>query len=139
MLSFQDTLNIRSCSRTAITKNGNFQKEKHDFCVMKLPSLRKEDELLDEHVSALNNLHQLSQSWEKSSMCWLDDNIISGESKRYVSNFTCFHCLRPADDEEEEVGNFNALIDDENVYVTRDTLEDVFETHVGGNSRSKEG
>ena len=105
---------------------------------MKLASLRKEDEWWDEHVPALNNLCQLSQSWEKSLVCWLDGNMIPGESERYVRNFTCFPCLRLTDDEEKEVGHFNVLIDDENEYVTRDTLEDVFETHVGGKSRSKD-
>jgi len=116
----------------------NFQKEKHDSCVMNLPSLRKEHEWCDEHVPALSNLRKSSQSWEKALVCWLDGNIISEESKRYVSNFTSIHRLRPGDDEEEEVGNSDDLIDDEDVYVTRDTLDDVLETRIGGKNRSKE-
>ena len=63
---------------------------------------------------------------------WLDGNIICEESKRYVSNFISIYRLRPGEDEEDGMANSDDLVEDEEVFVTRDMLEDVLNTRIGG-------
>ena len=86
-------------------------------------------------MPALQNLRGSFETWEGALTWWLDGNVLSEESKRYVSNFTSIHRLRPRDDEEDGLANSDDLVEDEDVYVTRETLDDVLETRIGGKSR----
>ena len=63
---------------------------------------------------------------------WLDGNIISEESKRYVSNFISIHRLRPGNNDEDAIANSDDMVEDEEVCVTGDMLDDVLETRIGG-------
>ena len=54
---------------------------------------------------------------------------------RYVSNFISIHRLRPGNDDEDGTGNPDDLLDDEEVFVTKDMLAQVLETRVGGKSK----
>ena len=77
----------------------------------------------DEHVPTLDNLKQGNETWEAAMIQWLDGNIISEESKRYVGNFISIHRLRPGDETEDAVPNPDDLVQDERVYVTKDMLK----------------
>ena len=63
---------------------------------------------------------------------WLDGNIISEESKRYVSNFISIHRLRPGNNDEDAMANSDDMVEDEEVCVTKDMLDNVLETRIGG-------
>ena len=63
---------------------------------------------------------------------WLDGNIISEESKRYVSNFISIHRLRPGNNDEDAMANSDDMVEDEDVCVTKDMLDNVLETRIGG-------
>ncbi len=73
----------------------------------------------------------------------LQDHVINlpfsnGETPRYVSNFISIHRLRPGNADEDGTGNPDDIFDDEEVYVTKDMLEEVLETRVGGKSKQVE-
>jgi len=89
----------------------------------------------DEHVPTLDNLKQGNETWEAAMIQWLDGNIISEESKRYVGNFISIHRLRPGDESEDAVPNPDDLVLDERVYVTKDMLKDVLDTRIGGKTK----
>jgi hypothetical protein len=63
---------------------------------------------------------------------WLDGNIISEESKRYVSNFISIHRLRPGNNDEDAMANSDDMVEDEEVCITKDMLDNVLETRIGG-------
>ena len=69
---------------------------------------------------------------------WLNGHVICEESKRYVSNFISIHRLRPGDENEDGLANPDDLVEDEEVYVTRDMLEEVLDTRIGGKTRSND-
>jgi len=71
------------------------------------------------------------ESWEAALTKWLDGNIVSEESRRYISNFISIHRLRPSED-NNVVNNSDDMVDDEDVTVTKGILEDVLETRIGG-------
>ncbi len=75
------------------------------------------------------------ESWQSALTQWLDGNIICAESKRYVSNFISIHRLRPGDHDEDAMGNPDDMVEDEDVVVTKDMLEEVLETRIGGKSK----
>ena len=90
----------------------------------------------DRHVPIAAKLKGDCESWSSALTHWLDGNIISLESKRYVSNFISIHRLRPGDDEEDGLANPDDMIEDEDVVVTKDMLPEVLETRIGGKGKS---
>jgi len=92
----------------------------------------------DEHVPTLQNLRQGRETWEAALRDWLDGNIICEESRRYVSNFISIHRLRPGAIDEDGLGNPDDMVQDEEVHVTRDMLDQVLETRIGGKSRQED-
>ena len=85
----------------------------------------------------LQKLRQGSETWNTALTEWLNGNIICEESKRYVSNFISMHRLRPGDD-EEAMANPDDLLKDEPIYVTKDMLEEVLETRIGGKTKQND-
>ena len=96
------------------------------------PWTLREEEWSDEHVPRLRDLKRDCESWDTVLKEWLDGNIISEESRRYVGNFISMHRLRPGGGDDEGLANPDDMIEDEPVYVTADRLEDVLETRIGG-------
>ena len=80
----------------------------------------------------LRKLKQGCDAWETALTEWLDGNIISEESRRYVSNFISIHRLRPGGEDEDGLANPDDMVQDEAVYVTKDMLDQVLETRIGG-------
>ena len=58
--------------------------------------------------------------------------IQRGMCRRYVSNFIAMHRLRPGGDDDDGIANPDDMLVDEAVYVTKDSLEEVLETRIGG-------
>ena len=50
----------------------------------------------------------------------------------YVSNFISVHRVRPGNDDEDEMDDPDDLMSDEELLVTKDMLEEVLETRIGG-------
>ena len=48
-------------------------------------------------VPYAGNLRPQDATWELTLSMWLDGNVVSRESARYVSHFLCFFCVRPRD------------------------------------------
>lgn len=92
----------------------------------------------DEYVPTLEQLRQGCDTWEAALSVWLDGNIISEESRRYVGNFIGMHRLRPGADDEDGLANPDDMVSDEAVYVTKDMLDEVLETRIGGKARQNE-
>ena len=80
----------------------------------------------------LQKLQPGCDAWEAALTEWLDGNIISEESRRYVSNFISIHRLRPGGEDEDGLANPDDMVQDEAVYVTTDMLDQVLETRIGG-------
>ena len=80
----------------------------------------------------LQKLKQGCDAWETALTEWLDGNIISEESRRYVSNFISTYRLRPGGEDEDGTANPEDMVQDEAVYVTKDMLPEVLETRIGG-------
>ena len=80
----------------------------------------------------LQKLKQGCDAWETALTEWLDGNIMSEESRRYVSNFISIHRLRPGGEDEDGTANPDDMVQDEAVYVTKDMLPEVLETRIGG-------
>ena len=70
------------------------------------------------------------ESWEAALTKWLDGNIVSEESRRYISNFISIHRLRPSED-NNVMDNSDDMVDDEEVQVTSEMLDSVLDTRVG--------
>ena len=62
-------------------------------------------------------------------------SLLSRTRPRYVSNFIAIHRLRPGDDEQDGLANPDDLLEDEEIHVTKDMLDDVLETRIGGKSK----
>lgn len=92
----------------------------------------------DRHVPSAQELRGECESWSSALTQWLDGNIISLESKRFVSNFISIHRLRPGEDEEDGFANPDDIIDDEDVLVTKDMLPEVLETRIGGKAKQSD-
>ena len=45
------------------------------------------------------------------------------------------HRLRPCDEDEDGAANPDDMVEDEDVYVTKDMLEEVLDTRIGGKAR----
>ena len=78
-------------------------------------------------------------SWEEAIKLWLDGNVISHESARYVSNFLSVYRARPRDPNEDAQSDEN--FSDEELIVDEEKLEHAMKTRVGGrevdNSKTK--
>ena len=85
-----------------------------------------------EEGGGLQKLKRGCDAWETALTEWLDGNIISEESRRYVSNFISIHRLRPGGEDEDGLANPDDMVQDEAVYVTKDMLDQVLETRIGG-------
>ncbi len=92
----------------------------------------------DQHVPSVQKLRGACESWSSALTNWLDGNIISMESKRYVSNFISIHRLRPSDGVEDDAANPDDMIEDEDVVVTKEMLPEVLETRIGGKSKKSD-
>ena len=58
----------------------------------------------DEETSIVpyaGNLRPVDATWEMSISMWLDGNVVSQESARYVSNFLSVFRVRPRDQDED--------------------------------------
>ena len=95
------------------------------------PWTLREKEWSDQHVPTCHNLKRGCDAWDTALTEWLDGNIISEESRRYVSNFISIHRLRPGGDDGEGLANPDDMVEDEHICVTTDSLEEVLETRVG--------
>lgn len=89
-----------------------------------------------DHVPTLDKLRGGDVLWQDALTYWLDGRIISEESKRYVSNFISIHRLRPGENEDNELANPDDMIEDEELFVTKDMLNDVLETRIGGKKQN---
>ena len=99
------------------------------------PWTLREEAWNDAHVPTIQHLKQGCETWVAALTQWLDGHILCEESKRYVSNFISMHRLRPCDEDEDGAPNPDDLIEDEDVYVTKDMLDEVLDTRIGGKSR----
>ena len=99
------------------------------------PWTLREEAWSDEHVPTLHNLKQGSETWQAALRHWLDGNIMCEESKRYVSNFISIHRLRPGDEGGDGLANPDDMMEDEEVFVTKEMLDDVLETRIGGKTK----
>ena len=52
-------------------------------------------------VPYTGNLRPEDAAWEHTLSMWLDGNVVSQESARYVSNFLCVFRVRPRDQDED--------------------------------------
>ena len=102
------------------------------------PWTMREEAWADAHVPTLENLKQGCEAWETALTEWLDGNIISEESRRYVSNFISVYRLRPGGDDDDGLGNPDDMLQDEPVYVTKDRLDEVLETRIGGKTSQRD-
>jgi len=89
-------------------------------------------------VPTLQTLKHGCEAWETALTQWLDGNIICEESRRYVSNFISMHRLRPGGEDEDGMANPDDMVKDEAVYVTKDTLDEVLETRIGGKTHQSD-
>ena len=64
------------------------------------------------HVPYIGNLRPADMSWEESMSHWLDGNILSLESSRYVSIVLSVYRMRPMD-EDDKANSDNECEDDE--------------------------
>ena len=49
-----------------------------------------------------NLLRKEKETWTEAPSTWLEEGVLSEESKQYVSNFIAVHRLRPTDGEDED-------------------------------------
>ena len=75
-------------------------------------------------------------SWEDSLSSWLDGNVISQESVRYISIFLSVYRVRPRDP-NEDVRSDEDLSDQESE-VREDDLEEALKTRIGGRDKNTE-
>ena len=71
----------------------------------------------DEDVPFAGNLRPVSDSWQSAVGTWLDGNIVSEDSKRYVSNLISVHRMTPRG-ETSDVGNSDDILEDEELQIT---------------------
>ena len=99
------------------------------------PWTLREEAWSDAHVPTIQHLKQDCETWVAALTQWLDGHILCEESKRYVSNFISMHRLRPCDEDEDGAANPDDMVEDEDVYVTKDMLDEVLDTRIGGKAR----
>ena len=83
-------------------------------------TLRAADE---EHslVPYAGKLRPEDTTWEMTLSMWLDGNVVSQESARYVSNFLCVYRVRPRDQDEDVRSDED--VDDEELILTTSDLK----------------
>ena len=64
-------------------------------------TLRAPDEE-DSVVPYAGHLRPSIATWEETLSMWLDGNVVSKASARYVSNFLCVYRVRPREPDEDE-------------------------------------
>jgi hypothetical protein len=72
-------------------------------------TLRLED--VEPHIQDAIQLKGEHATWQVALGSWLDGNILSRESKRYVSNFLSVYRIRPTDDDSDDANSDNLASD----------------------------
>ena len=92
-------------------------------------TLRASDE---EHclVPYASNLRPKDAAWETTLSMWLDGNVVSQESARYVSNCLCVFRVRPRGQDEDIPSDED--VDDEEMILTTNDLQQELKTRIGG-------
>ena len=99
-------------------------------------TLRAADELdghVDEQQSVVpyaGNLRPQDATWEVTLSMWLDGNVVSQESARYVHNFLSVFRVRPRDQDEDVRSDED--VDDEELILTTSDLNQALKTRIGG-------
>ena len=81
-------------------------------------------------VPYAGNLRPNDATWEMTLSMWLDGNVVSRESARYVSNFLCVFRVRPRDQDEDMRSDED--VDDESLILTAKDLQQALKTRIGG-------
>ena len=89
---------------------------------------------VDPHVPHASQLKGNHVFWQDAMAFWLDGDLLSAESLRYVSNFMNVYRVRPTDDDDDEAHS-DDLASDEELKVSHASLKDALETRVGGHRR----
>ena len=88
------------------------------------PWTTRENDGQSKHVPYAGNMRDLeSGTWEESLKVWLNGNVISEESIRYISNFLCVYRVRPTDPSEDVRSDED--VSDEELQLTAEDLEEV--------------
>ena len=77
-------------------------------------------------VAYAGNLRPQDATWELTLSMWLDGNVVSQDSARYVSNCLCVFRVRPRDQDEDVRSDED--VDDEELIITRHDLKQALKT-----------
>ena len=82
------------------------------------------------HVPYIGSLRPTDLSWEESMSHWLDGNLLSLESSRYVSNFLSVYRMRPMD--EDDKANSDNECEDHELLLNPEDVKHALNTTTGG-------
>ena len=85
-------------------------------------------------VPFAGRLRASEESWDTALRTWLDGNVISCESVRYISNFLSVYRVRPRDPNEDARSDED--FSDEDLVLNEDMLEQAMTTRVGGKEKN---
>ena len=97
-------------------------------------TLRADDEESDA-VPFAGRLRGNDESWDTALRTWLDGNVLSCESVRYISNFLSVYRVRPRDPNEDARSDED--FSDEELVLNEDMLEQAMKTRVGGKEKKR--
>ena len=84
-------------------------------------------------VPYAGSLRAGEDNWEKALTKWLDGNIISQESLRYVGNVLSVYRVRPSDPNED--ARSDEYFEDEKLVLDENMLEQAMKSRVGGKEK----
>jgi hypothetical protein len=87
-------------------------------------------------VPFAGRLRASEESWDTALRTWLDGNVISCESVRYISNFLSVYRVRPRDPNEDARSDED--FSDEDLVLNEDMLEQAMKTRVGGKEKNRQ-
>ena len=85
----------------------------------------------DDHVPFVGSRRQGAETWQEALQTWLDGGILCNEAARYVGNFLSTYRVRPGDDDSDG-GNSDDLISDDELQVSKASLEEALTSRIGG-------
>ena len=91
-------------------------------------------DLADKHVVFAGDLRGDAATWNDAMAAWLDGNVQTKESARYVGNFMSVYRVRPRDADEMEERSDEDVSDVE-LDVGFEQLDEALKSRVGGKKR----
>ena len=85
-----------------------------------------------EGVPHVTGLHTGDKPWVESMNEWLEGNIMTEESARYIRNFLCVNRMRSRDKDDDADCRSDDLISDEELELSMEELAEALETRIGG-------